>query len=117
VKVIILSSCALLVALVALTAWSGRPAVRADRETLPMTFAHADHRATGCATCHHNFVDAVGFGGECIDCHQTDATVAHLVEAQFHDLCRGCHVERRAAGETAGPVRQCRACHTPDDAP
>jgi len=117
VKVIAISTALLIGLFLALAAWSGRPSVRAERASLPMTFAHADHHAAGCATCHHNFVDSVGFGGQCIECHQTDTSVAHLVEQQFHDLCRGCHVERRAAGERAGPVRQCRACHTEDQAP
>lgn len=116
-KFIAISTLVLLGLLVALTAWSERPSVRAERASLPMTFAHADHQATGCATCHHNFVDEVGFGGECIGCHRTDESVAHLVETQFHELCRGCHVEQSAAGESAGPLRQCRTCHTPDDAP
>jgi predicted CXXCH cytochrome family protein len=96
---------------------SERPAARDERTELPMTFAHADHQSDSCVTCHHNFADSVGFGGECIHCHQTDPTVSHLVEEQFHDLCRGCHVERRAAGETSGPLRQCRLCHTRDEAP
>jgi hypothetical protein len=117
VRLVFLSVVLVLALLAALVFWSGKPSVRANRAPLPMTFAHADHEAVTCVRCHHNFVDDVGFGGECLHCHQTDAAVAHLVEEQFHGLCRGCHLEQHATGEPGGPVRQCQACHTADEHP
>lgn len=83
------------------------------RAVLPMTFAHADHVAEPCATCHHEFVDGIS-GLTCISCHLTDPTVSPLLETQFHMLCRSCHVEARAAGQAHGPTRHCIACHLPD---
>lgn len=96
-------------------ALAGR-APRSDATLLPLTFAHADHQAVNCVDCHHEFVDATP-RGPCLECHAADPAVAHLVEVQFHDLCRGCHVERLAAGLAAGPTRACGACHTADEAP
>jgi hypothetical protein len=86
----------------------------AGRPILPMTFFHDDHLGVFCATCHHEFVDGTT-GSSCIDCHVTDPAVSALLEQQFHDLCRSCHVEERAAGKDAGPTRSCIACHLPDD--
>lgn len=86
----------------------------AGRPILPMTFVHDDHRGVPCATCHHEFVDGT-IGSTCIDCHVTDPKVSALLERQFHDLCRSCHVAERAAGKAAGPTRSCIACHLPDD--
>ena len=83
---------------------------------LAVSFAHADHTHETCISCHHNYVDDTGTG-MCFDCHKTDETVADLIEEQFHGLCRDCHIEKQAAGETHGPTRQCSACHVPDDEP
>ena len=80
---------------------------------LPLTFAHVDHTEVSCVACHHDFADDTG-PGLCLDCHKRDPTVAHLIEEQFHDLCRGCHAELAAEGEAAGPLRACNACHVPD---
>lgn len=87
-----------------------------EASLLPLTFAHAAHQDVNCVACHHEFVDATP-RGPCLECHAEDPAVAHLLETQFHDLCRGCHVERRTAGLAAGPTRACGACHTPDEAP
>ena len=83
---------------------------------LAVTFAHADHTDTNCSTCHHNFTDDTG-QGLCYDCHKSDAELSPLMEKQFHDLCRQCHVEQLLAGEPHGPTRACAACHQPDQAP
>jgi len=83
---------------------------------LPMTFAHIDHTTVGCIDCHHNYVDDTG-GSQCMYCHVTNEEVWPLLEVQFHDLCRGCHEEKSALGETGGPPRQCIGCHLADDAP
>lgn len=77
---------------------------------LPVSFAHEDHRDVQCIDCHHNFVDGSG-GGTCYACHKHDETVAHEIEAMFHELCEGCHVEKRLAGEKSGPMRECSGCH------
>lgn len=105
---------------VALVVW-GPPGARPERThsfnravpVLPMTFSHADHGGEPCAICHHNFIDRIS-GLACISCHITDPKVAHLFEAQFHTLCRSCHVEERAAGQPSGPTRRCIDCHLPD---
>lgn len=80
---------------------------------LPMTFMHNDHRIVPCATCHHEFVDGTT-GSSCINCHVTDPDVSGLLEEQFHDLCRSCHVEEHAAGNPGGPTRRCISCHLAD---
>lgn len=90
--------------------------LRAERDLLPLTFAHLDHRSVNCVACHHNFIDDSG-QGLCFDCHKTDPTVNALIEEHFHALCRDCHVEKQALGEDGGPTRQCIHCHTADEAP
>ncbi len=83
---------------------------------LAVTFAHADHTEQNCVVCHHNFSDDTGTG-LCFDCHKTDPEVAPLIEEQFHDLCRGCHLEQQLAGDEHGPTRSCIDCHQRDLAP
>lgn len=90
--------------------------LRATNPILPVTFAHSDHLEQTCVECHHNFTDDTG-QGFCFDCHKTDMSVASLVETQFHDLCRDCHIEKQLLGEEGGPVRACIDCHTADDDP
>ena len=90
----------------------------APEPILPMAFAHVDHRTENCISCHHDYVDGTtGANGLCMSCHVTEASVWPLLETQFHDLCRGCHEEKAALGEDAGPPRQCIACHTLEDQP
>lgn len=85
-------------------------------ELLPMSFAHIDHREQNCIECHHDFADDSG-NGLCIDCHKRDPALDPLIEAQFHDLCRGCHIEQRSLGHDAGPTRACIDCHHTEDKP
>ena len=89
---------------------------RATAPMLPVNFAHIDHTTVNCVLCHHNFIDSTG-QGLCFDCHKTDTSVAALIETQFHDLCRDCHIEKQQLGEAGGPTRQCISCHEGDDAP
>lgn len=103
--------------LLVLVAVSELPRTRAARPLLPLTFAHADHRTETCIACHHELVDGTPPGPPCLQCHDTDSEVAHELEAQFHTLCRGCHVERSVAGLAAGPARSCRGCHVQDEDP
>ena len=88
----------------------------AGAPSLPVNFAHVDHRTENCVGCHHNFVDRTG-SGLCFDCHERSEQVGHLLEAQFHGLCRDCHVTRQAAGEPHGPTRRCLDCHVTDPFP
>lgn len=83
---------------------------------LAVNFAHADHTDQNCAFCHHNYLDKTG-QGMCFDCHKTDPEVAHLIEEQFHDLCRGCHIDEQVSGGEHGPTRECLACHQKDEQP
>jgi hypothetical protein len=85
-------------------------------DILPMTFAHKDHIIQRCVDCHHNFEDDSG-QGLCIDCHVRDDDLAYRIEKQFHDLCRGCHLDEHRKGEKAGPLRRCDDCHTADHLP
>lgn len=87
-----------------------------DGLMLAVNFAHADHVDQTCISCHHNYVDDTGIG-MCFDCHKSDPEVAHLMEAQFHDLCRTCHIDQQLAGKAHGPTRACVACHVPDERP
>ena len=103
-------------ALVVTAGWIWRESQIQHAPLLPLTFAHADHDDVSCLDCHHNFVDDTG-SGLCIDCHKQDAELGPLIEEQFHNLCRDCHVAKTLEGEDSGPVRQCKACHTPDTAP
>jgi hypothetical protein len=96
-------------------ALSASIAARAEAP-LVMTFGHADHREQNCIVCHHNFVDDTG-QGLCIDCHVRDPELRAVFEQQFHDLCRGCHVEERRKGHDAGPTRRCLDCHHAENAP
>jgi len=80
---------------------------------LEMTFAHADHSKQQCVACHHNYQDDSG-QGLCLDCHKRDPAIAYKMRDQFHDLCMGCHRDKRYEGEESGPLRSCQACHTED---
>lgn len=107
-----------LITIAATAAYQARQTMIDTRPLLPLTFAHLDHRAVNCITCHHNFTDDTG-QGLCIDCHKTDPKVRLQIEPMFHTLCRDCHVEKHADGKDAGPVRRCVDCHTVEvvDAP
>lgn len=83
---------------------------------LAVNFAHADHIEQSCVVCHHNYVDTTG-QGMCFDCHITDPQVSALIETQFHELCRTCHVDKQNQGEDHGPTRQCIDCHQHDERP
>ncbi len=79
---------------------------------LPVNFEHADHTDTACAQCHHNFLDDTG-GGTCYNCHKYAEDIAADMQSLFHDFCFGCHVQKRIAGDDAGPMRACGGCHPP----
>ena len=103
---------------IALLIWWGidaRSTMLVVSPQLPVDFVHSDHIDVGCLECHHNFNDDTG-QGECYRCHKTDLSIAADMQTMFHELCRGCHVERSLAGEESGPVRVCGQCHRPNDA-
>lgn len=106
-----------LVALLAAGAW-GFSGLRlewlARARPLPTRFDHADHRGVNCVTCHHNFRDrSLGPKG-CVGCHKDWGTAeARRVDTVFHAFCTDCHARLRAAGNKAGPVKGCAACHRP----
>ena len=83
---------------------------------LAIRFAHKDHHSVRCTDCHHEFSDGSG-PGQCFDCHLRQPELRAVLETQFHDLCRGCHLERVSAGEAAGPLRDCADCHRHDEEP
>ena len=85
-------------------------------QDLPMKFAHIDHAREKCVDCHHNYQDDTG-QGLCMDCHYRDPELNHLMEQQFHALCRGCHEEKRLHGDKSGPLRTCGECHQLDYLP
>ncbi|MEM1436317.1 MAG: cytochrome c3 family protein [Pseudomonadota bacterium] len=87
-----------------------------DRQLMAAAFAHRDHIQEPCTACHHEFLDDSG-PGQCFDCHARHPQTAALVATQFHELCRGCHLERQTAGQDAGPVRRCRDCHHAEEEP
>jgi predicted CXXCH cytochrome family protein len=84
----------------------------AQRPLLPTRFDHKFHKSVNCLTCHHNFVDrGLGPGG-CYACHKAwGTTESRRIDTVFHAFCTDCHRRLRAAGEKAGPVKSCAACH------
>lgn len=107
----VLAGLALAVVLM-LAAESYRVHLAPEQPLLAVVFDHADHQATACALCHHNFVDNTG-GGTCYNCHKYAADITADMETMFHNFCFGCHVNTRLEGEESGPMRECGGCHTP----
>ena len=83
---------------------------------LAVNFAHADHSEQNCIACHHNYIDDTG-NRPCFECHMTDPEVSQLIETQFHELCRGCHIDNQVENKEHGPTRQCITCHVADSKP
>src|SRR5690349_18614748 len=84
----------------------------AETPMLPTRFDHRFHTSVACTTCHHNFVERNLGPKRCLSCHKDwSTTEARRIDTVFHDFCTGCHRTRAAAGEKAGPVKGCAACH------
>ena len=79
---------------------------------LALDFPHDRHRAVGCVTCHHDYIDRSG-QGSCVSCHRSGrADLKAGPEARFHDFCLGCHRGDAAAYPRGlGPVTGCDTCH------
>lgn len=106
---------ALAAVILAALLWEGvsrlRVAAIAAAPLLRSQFAHADHRRTGCAHCHHNFTDGTGTLS-CYNCHKKETrSETTRIDTVFHDFCTGCHRTEHAAGLKSGPLRACSACH------
>lgn len=88
-----------------------------QRPLLPLNFDHGVHGEVNCLTCHHDYADrspAPPSGDRtCLFCHKKTPALAPRIEEDFHQLCRGCHLERVQAVHAAGPVRACQQCHKP----
>ena len=93
-----------------------------DRQRPAAVFAHDKHNEEaeidGCNVCHHIYeqgkkvADESSDGQECSECHRlkaNDGNPIPLMKA-YHDMCKGCHQNRRAEGKKGGPVT-CGECH------
>jgi predicted CXXCH cytochrome family protein len=98
--------------------------LQADRTPIQMDKSlHYRHvKATGqkCERCHHEYnaqtktlFYAKGQEGACLYCHK-DHTEENRIsyQAAAHQACVGCHREKAARQEYAGPI-QCSGCHDP----
>jgi predicted CXXCH cytochrome family protein len=100
--------------------WLGssvRLARLAEQPLLPTRFDHKFHKQINCTTCHHNFLDRRLGARTCLACHKAWGTSeTRRIDIVFHAFCTDCHRRRWAAGEKAGPVKACAACHVDPDA-
>lgn len=92
----------------------GKEEIKFDTMLGTVTFGHAAHakmEGVECTTCHHTHE-----GNEpikaCSECHAKKAGDAPSAKDALHAKCQGCHEERAAAGQAAGPGKKdCKACH------
>ncbi len=107
---------------------------RAPRDTAwtPIVFdssLHARHVSAlqkggekPCKTCHmvpdektHRLTYIEGKEATCATCHgPADRGKQLSLRHAAHEMCAGCHVQRRSRGETAGPTA-CKGCHDAAD--
>ncbi len=111
----VLPTCMALAVLLVLPAPIATPALLASAVTpsvLPINFPHDKHTTVNCVTCHHNFADATGVTGGCLECHRSDRSdLPQASEPLFHTFCRSCHVELAETTDKHGPTRSCMKCH------
>lgn len=97
------------------------------------TFSHARHGSVQCLQCHHDWQQSRP-GQRCKGCHEGKPDLRPRLEADFHALCRGCHLDpehaqpapsgtkrpspgqppspaSRAASAQTPPVTRCSGCH------
>ena len=72
---------------------------------------------TTCHTVEDRLPAAPKADGPRVTCRERSAEVGHLLEAQFHRLCRDCHMTRQVAGEPHRPTRRCLDFHVADSFP
>ncbi|MCY1392817.1 hypothetical protein D9M71_76980 [compost metagenome] len=99
--------------------WAHTEQVR-KRPLLPINFDHRTHGQVNCLTCHHDYQDKSQAGAAdrtCVLCHKQTPALAVRIEADFHSLCRGCHLQQLQRVKASGPVQACRQCHTPAPIP
>lgn len=95
-------------------AWFAHRHWQQGRPLMPLAFPHEPHASVNCITCHHDYKDqspSVSGNRTCILCHKQSPALAVRIEADFHQLCQSCHLERLQAFHASGPVRSCQACH------
>ncbi|BAN48412.1 cytochrome c3 family protein [Metapseudomonas resinovorans] len=116
-KRLYLLAAVLLVALLAYGLVKGHAELVRERPLLPLNFDHGLHGKVNCITCHHDYADrspaAPSGDRTCLFCHKKTPHLALRMERDFHELCRGCHLQKLQALHSAGPVQSCRQCHTP----
>lgn len=84
-----------------------------QRPLLPLNFDHRIHGSVNCLTCHHDYAQkkTPGDAPTCILCHKATPALATRIEEDFHQLCRGCHLQHSQTLQAGGPVRSCQQCH------
>jgi len=101
----------------AIGARSGHDRLVSAHPVLPMNFEHSNHGSINCMVCHHDFNDhsppAPTGTRTCILCHKETPKLAVTIEHDFHQLCESCHLKNLQEFRQTGPVRSCKACHTP----
>lgn len=95
------------------------------KKAKPAFFPHALHQDNfECATCHHTKNDdgkQIAYSADmqiqrCETCHNKAAGMPSKLDTfkkAAHVRCKGCHTERKKAGEKAGPTK-CNGCHKKD---
>lgn len=106
-----------LLALLGYGLYEGRASLVRQRPLLPLNFDHGLHGKVNCLTCHHDYADrspaAPSGDRTCLLCHKKTPHLALRIEKDFHELCRGCHLEKLQTLHRAGPVHACQQCHSP----
>ena len=101
------------------------PAVASTWSDIPfgksLHFRHVQANGEKCGTCHHEYdqkekklIYTKGNEGACIYCHK-DVPVENTlaIKEAAHYQCIGCHREKSAKNQKAGPV-DCLSCHDAD---
>lgn len=95
-------------------AWFAHEHWQRSRPLMPLAFPHEPHASVNCITCHHDYKEqspSISGNRTCILCHKQSPALAVRIEADFHQFCQSCHLERLQAFHASGPVRSCQACH------
>lgn len=110
-----------LVLFVALAGFSQQDVTRVEdsafknRMRPSVSFLHDQHNEKAkieeCHVCHHVYdhgkkvETSSSEGTKCSECHETKDNDTLLLVRAYHNLCKGCHMEKKA-----GPV-MCAECH------